>query len=53
VDFPAVHEQTEWVPFGVPLICKTKEAKHELVNYLETNGIQTRNYFADSFQNIN
>jgi len=38
--------QTEWVPFGVPLICDSKENKLKLVSYLESNGIQTRNYFA-------
>lgn len=42
----SVLEQTEWTPFGVPLICETKEQKQKLVSYLESNGIQTRNYFA-------
>ena len=42
----SVLSSTNWVPFGVPLICETKEQKHKLVNYLENNGIQTRNYFA-------
>lgn len=37
---------TEWTPFGVPLICEDKEQKQKLVSYLESNGIQTRNYFA-------
>ena len=32
--------------FGVPIICETAELKNRLVNHLETNGIQTRNYFA-------
>lgn len=32
--------------FGVPIVCETSELKDKLVNYLETNGIQTRNYFA-------
>jgi CDP-6-deoxy-D-xylo-4-hexulose-3-dehydrase len=41
-----VFDKTHWVPFGVPLICKSKEEKMKLVNYLENNGIQTRNYFA-------
>lgn len=36
--------QPSW--FGVPLICHSKELKHRLVKYLETNKIQTRNYFA-------
>lgn len=37
---------SDWVPFAVPLICKTKELKYSLVAHLEKNGIQTRNYFA-------
>jgi len=32
--------------FGVPIICETRELKDKLVKHLETNGIQTRNYFA-------
>lgn len=32
--------------FGVPIICNSYEQKTNLVNYLESNGIQTRNYFA-------
>lgn len=32
--------------FGVPIICDTGETKQKLVHKLETNGIQTRNYFA-------
>jgi len=32
--------------FGTPVICETKELKQKLVQYLETNKIQTRNYFA-------
>lgn len=32
--------------FGVPLVCKSHEHKNKLVNFLETNKIQTRNYFA-------
>lgn len=38
--------ETDWVPFGVPIICKSKEQKLKLVQHLEKNGIQTRNYFA-------
>jgi len=41
-----VLKETEWTPFGVPLICENKEQKQKLVAYLESNGIQTRNYFA-------
>lgn len=32
--------------FGVPIICETAELKRRLVNHLESNRIQTRNYFA-------
>ena len=32
--------------FGTPFICETPGLKHKLVNYLEANKIQTRNYFA-------
>ena len=32
--------------FGVPLICDNEEMKYSLVEHLEKNGIQTRNYFA-------
>ncbi len=46
VTFPTVYEQTYWIPFGVPIICKSKEQKQKLVSYLEKSGIQTRNYFA-------
>ena len=35
---------TSW--FGVPIICESKELKQKLVSFLETNQIQTRNYFA-------
>jgi len=41
-----VLSKTGWTPFGVPLICENKDQKQKLVSYLETNGIQTRNYFA-------
>lgn len=46
LSFPTVYSETTWVPFGVPIICKNRETKHRLVNFLESNGIQTRNYFA-------
>ena len=36
------HAETSW--FGVPIVCE--EYKHRLVKYLETNKVQTRNYFA-------
>jgi len=32
--------------FGTPFICETEGLKHRLVQYLEDNKIQTRNYFA-------
>jgi CDP-6-deoxy-D-xylo-4-hexulose-3-dehydrase len=35
---------TSW--FGVPVICDTPQLKRKLVDYLEKNNIQTRNYFA-------
>jgi CDP-6-deoxy-D-xylo-4-hexulose-3-dehydrase len=44
--FPNVLQHTSWVPFGVPIICETKEQKRKLVDFLEKNGVQTRNYFA-------
>ena len=46
VKFPSSFGLTEWVPFGVPIICDTIDIKQTLVSYLEKNGIQTRNYFA-------
>lgn len=39
--------ETSW--FGVPIICNngpTSVSKEKLVKYLESNGVQTRNYFA-------
>ncbi|MFN6565290.1 MAG: DegT/DnrJ/EryC1/StrS family aminotransferase [Nostoc sp. ChiSLP01] len=36
--------ETSW--FGVPLICESAEKKRNLVQHLETNRVQTRNYFA-------
>lgn len=36
--------ETSW--FGVPIICNENKLKQELVEYLEKNRIQTRNYFA-------
>lgn len=58
VIFPKVHKLTNWVPFAVPIICYNKEYKLKLVQHLEKNKIQTRNYFAGNlllhkgFQNI-
>lgn len=39
-------QYSQWIPFGVPIICKSKEQKLKLTRYLEKNSIQTRNYFA-------
>lgn len=36
--------QTSW--FGFPVICENKDLKRELVAWLESKKIQTRNYFA-------
>lgn len=36
--------ETSW--FGVPLVCASKDQKTRLVKHLESNRIQTRNYFA-------
>lgn len=39
--------ETSW--FGVPIVCEngpTSTDKHKLVEHLEKNGVQTRNYFA-------
>jgi CDP-6-deoxy-D-xylo-4-hexulose-3-dehydrase len=41
------HAETSW--FGVPIVCENGPVstnKQSLVEYLEGNGIQTRNYFA-------
>ncbi|MBU0480477.1 MAG: aminotransferase class V-fold PLP-dependent enzyme [Proteobacteria bacterium] len=46
IDSPQENENSETSWFGVPLICKTRELKDKLVEYLEANRIQTRNYFA-------
>lgn len=38
------HSDVSW--FGTPFICEEDGLKHKLVDYLEKNKIQTRNYFA-------
>jgi CDP-4-dehydro-6-deoxyglucose reductase, E1 len=38
------HAETSW--FGVPVICHKNKLKSVLVEYLESNRVQTRNYFA-------
>ena len=43
---PESLNESTWVPFGVPVVCDSKELKRNLVRHLETNGVQTRNYFA-------
>jgi len=40
------HSKAEASWFGVPLICHDKKLKRKLVDHLEGNRIQTRNYFA-------
>jgi CDP-6-deoxy-D-xylo-4-hexulose-3-dehydrase len=32
--------------FGVPIMCESSQLKHKLVSFLESKGVQTRNYFA-------
>jgi CDP-6-deoxy-D-xylo-4-hexulose-3-dehydrase len=36
--------ETSW--FGVPIICDSRETKNKLTQHLESNKVQTRNYFA-------
>ena len=48
---PVVHSvnalpQSEASWFGVPIICDSKDIKNQLTKHLESNKIQTRNYFA-------
>jgi len=44
--FPSQDKRADVSWFGVPIICDSYLSKNKLVNYLESNGIQTRNYFA-------
>jgi CDP-6-deoxy-D-xylo-4-hexulose-3-dehydrase len=46
IRFPTKYLRAEVSWFGVPVICDSLEIKTKLVNYLENNRIQTRNYFA-------
>ena len=39
-------EKSDTCWFGTPFICEDKNLKSKLVNFLEENKIQTRNYFA-------
>lgn len=41
-----VHPKADVCWFGVPVICESGEMKTKFVKHLESNGIQTRNYFA-------
>jgi len=40
------HDKSDVCWFGTPFICEEEGLKHRLVDYLEANKIQTRNYFA-------
>jgi CDP-6-deoxy-D-xylo-4-hexulose-3-dehydrase len=42
----AICEKSDPSWFGVPIIVNNNDDKQKLVNYLEKNNIQTRNYFA-------
>lgn len=44
--FPETYKEADISWFGVPCVTKTHELKKRLVNYLEGNGIQTRNFFS-------
>jgi CDP-6-deoxy-D-xylo-4-hexulose-3-dehydrase len=39
-------EKADTCWFGTPFVCESKELKDKLVSFLESNKIQTRNYFA-------
>lgn len=43
---PSVLNKSDVNWFGTPFICENTDVKHKLVSYLESNKIQTRNYFA-------
>jgi CDP-6-deoxy-D-xylo-4-hexulose-3-dehydrase len=44
--FPTQDDRADVSWFGVPVICRNFDQKTKIVNYLESNSIQTRNYFA-------
>jgi CDP-6-deoxy-D-xylo-4-hexulose-3-dehydrase len=46
VRVPQTLDKAEPCWFGTPIICEEEGLKHKLVQYLEDNKIQTRNYFA-------
>ena len=41
-----VYDKADVSWFGTPFICESKEKKYKIVQFLEQNKIQTRNYFA-------
>jgi CDP-4-dehydro-6-deoxyglucose reductase, E1 len=43
---PQILDKAEPCWFGTPIICEEEGLKHRLVQHLEDNKIQTRNYFA-------
>ena len=46
ITVPNVLDKADPCWFGTPFICETADLKHKLVQHLEANKIQTRNYFA-------
>jgi CDP-6-deoxy-D-xylo-4-hexulose-3-dehydrase len=46
ITIPEEHPKAEAGWFGVPIICETPKLKRALVAHLESNKIQTRNYFS-------
>jgi len=46
IRIPQTLDKAEPCWFGTPIICEEEGLKHRLVQYLENNKIQTRNYFA-------
>lgn len=46
VRIPEEHKNAETSWFGLPIICEDYKLKQRLVDFLEKNRIQTRNYFA-------
>jgi len=46
VRIPDVNPKADPSWFGIPVICETRHEKEKLVDFLEKNKIQTRNYFA-------
>lgn len=46
IAIPKMLDDADTCWFGTPFICNEEGLKHKLVDYLEKNKIQTRNYFA-------